>query len=344
VAIFLPISSCWVVTEGLIGLQNQAIGLAQALGLAFVLKEVRKPKGLWHLLSPGRHDFTPPWPDILISCGRQSGPVSAAIRRASENKTFTVHIQDPFMDPGQFDVVIVPAHDKLRGRNVLVTQGSIHHVSMEKLISAAGHFRPLLASLPRPLISVLVGGKNRHQNFSDASSHDFARKLLAAAKSTGGGLAITFSRRTGAENEAILRQQLSGIPSYIWEDTGENPYLGLLALADVIIVTSDSVSMISEACSTGKPVYIYELPHGRHTRHSVLLPDTRRSSQLFGGGRHKQFCESLIKNGTARLFSGTVEIWKNTPLDETRRAADFVYERYAAFLSSPNVSPLAGSR
>ena len=156
----------------------------------------------------------------------------------------------------------MPAHDKLQGSNVLVTQGAIHHVSREKLISAAGHFRPLLASLPRPLISVLVGGKNRHQSFSDASAHDFAQKLLLAATSTGGGLAISFSRRTGARNEAILRQDLAGLPSYIWDGTGENPYLGLLALADVIIVTSDSISMVSEACSTGKPVYIYELPNG----------------------------------------------------------------------------------
>ena len=92
----LPISSCWIVTEGLIGLQNQAIGLAQALGVPYILKQVKKPRGLWQLLVPRRHDFDPPWPDLLITCGRQSVSVSAAIRRASENKTFTVHIQDPF--------------------------------------------------------------------------------------------------------------------------------------------------------------------------------------------------------------------------------------------------------
>jgi hypothetical protein len=304
----LPISSCWIVTEGLIGLQNQAIGLAQALGLPYVLKEVKKPKGLWQLLSPGRHDLTPPWPDLLISCGRRSVAASVAVRRASGNKTFRVHIQDPLIDPKNFDVVIVPAHDKLRGENVFVTQGAIHHVSREKLISAAGHFRSLLAPLPRPLLSVLVGGKNRYQSFSDASAHDFAKKLRLAATSTGGGLAVSFSRRTGARNEALLRQDLAGILSYIWEGTGENPYFGLLAFADVIIVTNDSISMVSEACSTGKPVYIYELPNG--------------------GKRHKQFCGSLIQSGNARLFSGTVEIWKNTPLDETRKAADFVYERY----------------
>jgi len=310
----LPISSCWIVTEGLVGLQNQAIGLAQALGLPYVLKEIKKPKGLLQFLSPHGHGLVHPWPDFLISCGRQSVPVSMAVRRASGNKTFTVHIQDPLIDPKHFDLVIVPEHDKLRGENVFVTHGAIHHVSADKLDSAAGHFRPLLATLPRPIISVLIGGKNRHQGFNGPCAHDFANKLLAAATHTGGGLAISFSRRTGPKNELILRQVLTGVPSYIWDGTGENPYLGLLSLADAIIITSDSISMISEASSTGKPVYIYELPNG--------------------GRRHQQFCKSLVQAGIARPFLGTVETWKYTPLDETRKAADFVYERYMANVPS----------
>jgi mitochondrial fission protein ELM1 len=312
----LPISSCWVVAEGLIGLQNQAIGLAQALGLPYILKEVKKPKSLWQFISPDRRDFIPPWPDMLISCGRQSGPVAVEIRRASKYKTFTVHIQDPFIDHKKFDVVIVPAHDKMRGENVFVTQGSVHRVNPEKLMSVEGHFRPLLSFLPRPLISVLVGGKNKHQNFSDILAHDFAGKLKTAVKNTAGGLAVSFSRRTGERSEAIIRQDLKGCPSYIWDGTGENPYFGLLALADMIIVTSDSVSMVSEVCSTGKPVYIYELPNA--------------------GKRHKQFYESLIQNGKARPFLGSVEIWKNTPLDETRKAAQFVGERFLEKKSRDN--------
>ena len=309
----LPIASCWIVTEGLIGLQNQAIGLAQALGVSYDLKELKKPRGLWKFLPSGMHDLTPPWPDLLISCGRQSVAVSVAIRRASNNKTFTAHIQDPLIDPKNFDVVIVPAHDKLRGDNVLVTLGAIHHVSTEKLELASEHFRPLLASLPRPLISVLIGGKNKHQGFSNSSSHDLAQKLLMAATSTAGGLAISFSRRTGAQNEATIRQDLKGCPSYIWGGTGENPYFGLLALADGIVVTSDSISMISEASSTGKPVYIYELQGA--------------------GRRHKELAENLIQRGIARPFSGTFETWKYMPLDETRRAANFVTERYRSRLS-----------
>jgi mitochondrial fission protein ELM1 len=306
----VSVSSCWVVTEGLIGLQNQAIGLAQALEIPYVLKEVKKPRGLKRLFSSGRHDFSPPWPDLLITCGRQSVSASIAVRRASAKKTFTVHIQDPQTDPRQFDVVIVPAHDKLQGDNVLVTQGAIHQVTAEKLKIAAEHFRPLLGPLPRPLMSVLVGGKNRHQGFTRESIGDFARKLRKAATNSGGGLAVSTSRRTGSAHEALLREKLEGIPSFIWSGTGENPYLGMLALADAIVVTSDSISMISEACSTGRPVYIYELAQG--------------------GRRHKELCASLVKAGMARPFLGNIETWTYTPLNETRKAADFVCEQYFA--------------
>ncbi len=312
-------ASVWVVTEGLKGLQNQAIGLAQALGFPYVYKEIMKPKSIWRVLPASYwpdpllllvddQKFTPPWPDLLISCGRCSTATSLAIKKASAGKTFTVHIQHPQVDPGKFDIVIAPLHDRLSGSNVLVTQGAIHHVTNEKLVSAASHFRPLLSSLPRPLIGVLMGGNNKYQEFTAVAAQDFADKLSAAAWSTHGGLAITPSRRTNSKNKEILRQGLKGVPAYIWDGQTENPYLGLLALADVIVVTSDSISMISEACFTGKPIYVYELPGG--------------------GRRHKKFLDDLMKKGIVRPFLGKIEAWKYPPRDETRRAADFVRERF----------------
>jgi len=312
----LPISSCWIVTEGLVGLENQAIGLAQALGTSYTLKKIQKQKGLGRFLGRSKHGLTAPWPDLLITCGRQSVAISIDIRKKSLGKTFTVHIQDPLVGVNQFDVVVAPAHDHVKGQNVCVTRGAVHHVTLDKLREAANHFRPLLASLPRPVITVLVGGKNRHQGFSPASAYDFAHKLGQAVSNSGGSLAVTFSRRTGAENEVTLRKELAQVPSYIWNNQGENPYFGLLSLADMIVVTSDSLSMISESCSTGKPVYIYELPHC--------------------GRRHKELAKSLIDAGHARPFLGTIEPWNNVPLDETRRAADFVYEHLIAKMEVNN--------
>jgi mitochondrial fission protein ELM1 len=307
---FLPTTSCWVITEAAIGMQNQAIGLAEALALPYVLKTVIRPKHFWQHLSLEDQGFVPPWPDLLISCGRLGAIVSRDIRKKSAGKTFTVHIQDPLIPPQYFDALIVPEHDKLRGDNVLVTRGAIHRVTPEKLIKGADQFRPLLASLPRPLICVLVGGKNRHQQFTSSTLYDFANKLIIAAKNTGGGLAITPSRRTGAENEKKLKQYIQGIPAFVWDGQGENPYFGMLSLADAIVVTSDSISMISEVCSTGKPVYVYDLPRA--------------------GKRHRHFLENLIRSGTARPFSGAIETWTYQPLKDTRQAADFVRDRFLA--------------
>ena len=125
----------------------------------------------------------------------------------------------------------------------------------------------------------------------------------------GAGLVVTTSRRTGAENEAILRAALADVPSLIWDGQGDNPYFGMLALADAVVVTCDSVSMISEACYTGSPVHVYDFPGGSK--------------------RFRRFREDLERGGLTRPFRGRLESWQYTPLDETRRAADFVRSRYA---------------
>lgn len=306
----LPISSCWVVTEALKGLQNQATGLAEALGLKFELKELKTRTLIRKILPGGGPGFTPPWPDLLITCGRQSVPAALSVRRASKNKTFTVHIQDPMVDPSEFDAVVVPAHDKVRGANVFVTQGACNRVTRKELDEAAEKFKPLFKDLPRPLIGVLVGGKTRYEGFSPASIHDFAAKLKAAAIASGGALAVTPSRRTGDENIASLKRELAKLPLYMWDGLSDNPYFGLLALAQYIVVTGDSISMISEACTTGKPVFIYELPKT--------------------GKRHKRFCSTFFNSRMARPFEGTLGKWNYTPLEDTRQAAEFVIRCYTA--------------
>lgn len=314
-------ATCWVATEGLVGLQNQGIGLAEALGLQWTLHRVVKPGLPWKLL-PSRWwpqplaltesgvPLAPPWPDVLITCGRCSVATSLAVRRASGGRTFTVHVQDPLVDSSQFDVVVAPAHDQVRAAaNVLATRGAVHRVDATRLAEAAEKFAPKFAALPRPLVAVLVGGSNRRQQFTADVMRDFSGQLAAAAKASGAGLVVTTSRRTGAENEAILRAALADVPSLIWDGQGDNPYFGMLALADAVVVTCDSVSMISEACYTGRPVHVYD----------------------FSGGskRFRRFREDLERGGLTRPFRGRLESWHYTPLDETRRAADFVRARHA---------------
>jgi len=302
-------------------MENQCVGLAEAIGVRCETKHVRRPPlplaylppQLWPNPLGNTADGTrlaPPWPNLLISSGRGSVAATLAIRKASKGKTFTVHIQRPYVRFSRFDLVVMPLHDSLRGRNVLVARTALHRVTSERLFEAGQRFKGALAHLPHPVISVLVGGSNRHQTFSPELMYRFARELKQAANACRGSLAVTPSRRTGRENERILRKHLLSVPTFFWDGTGENPYLGLLALSDVIVVTSDSVSMASEASATGKPVYIFEVE---------------------GKGRKlSEFHRTLMQDGVARPFAGTIQHWSYRPPDETRRIAAQVRDRLKA--------------
>jgi mitochondrial fission protein ELM1 len=308
----------WILTEGHAGMESQCRGLSEALGLDPVVKRVRvRPPWDWlsgrlwprplAALTRDSDRLEPPWPDIVIGCGNVSAPLAVAIKRASGGATRIVHIQNPKMDPALFDFLVAPRHDRLAGENVFTTRAAVHGVTAEKLATAANAWRAKFASLPRPLVAILIGGPNRRHKMTSEVVERLAAELIALKLKYGAGLAITPSRRTGAVNIATLRERLSGPDVYLWDAEGPNPYLALLALADAIVVTADSVSMTSEACATGKPVYVVELP-GR--------------SRRIG-----QFHEMLRTDGVTRRFAGTLEAWTYAPLDDTERAAAAICAR-----------------
>lgn len=308
----------WVLTDGKAGTHAGAIGLAQAVGLPIVDKHTHSslpwrwlPPFLWPpgVLGVGKGDpLAPPWPRLLVSAGERSVGPALAIKRQSGGATFCVHIQHPRIDPAKFDLVVVSAHDRLAGDNVRVTVGTLHKVTREGLDEAARKFIGTFADLPRPLVGVLIGGANRVYRFDRAAAEQLADGLAAMARETGCGLLITVSRRTSAENEAILRERLRGLPAYFWDGTGENPYFGFLALADRLVVTSDSVNMASEACFTGKPVHVFHLPGGEGTKFA-------------------RFHDALATSGATRPFKGRLESWPCEPLDERTALAEEIRSR-----------------
>lgn len=315
--------TCWALTEGFAGMENQCVGLAEAVGIRSEIITVRRPRTPLKYLPPslwpnplasavGVAVLSPPWPDLLISSGRGSVAAALAIRYLGGGKTFTVHIQTPYVASSSFDLVVIPQHDSLRADNVVVTRTALHRVTKEKLVEAARNFKERLSHLPRPLIAVLVGGSSRHLKCSPEIMYRMAYQLVLAARECGGGLAVTTSRRTGEENEKILRERLQSVPLYFWDGVEENPYFGLLALADAIVVTSDSVSMVSEACASGKPVHVFDMGDG----HKKL----------------RQFHKALMDDGVTRPFAGTIEQWSYDPPNETERVATIVRERLGAGL------------
>lgn len=318
--------TCWIVSDGKVGMENQCLGLAEALDLDPVVKRimVRKP---WRWLQPtlkvnglGSLDpagdlLQPPWPDLIIATGRISvAPVlaakAAAGRTRSQAPVRLVQIQNPTVNPRLFDLIITPAHDRLEAPNVVATLGSMHRVDSEKLDAARAEFAARYAALPRPLVSVLVGGANRVFRFDADIATQLGGLLRSMAAETGAGLAITTSRRTDPAATQALRAALADTPADFWDNEGENPYFGLLALADAIIATGDSVNMVSEALSTGRPVHIYDLPGG--------------------SAKFTRFHQGLREAGLTRPFTGKLEQWAYTPPDDMRRAVAAVRRLFAA--------------
>jgi uncharacterized protein len=298
------------VTDGKAGMESQCLGLAEALGVTPIVKRValRTP---WRQLSPWLHvglahafqthadTLAPPWPGLLIATGRHSVPASLYVRDESRRvgtPTFTVQIQNPVIAPRNFDLVVAPMHDRLEGPNVISTIGALHRVTPERLAADAASFAPRVAYLPRPYIGVLVGGPNAAYRFSADDMRVFAGKLRELAKTASASLLVTPSRRTGEANIAILRETLADAPAFVWDGSGTNPYFGILGLADHLIVTPDSVNMISEACASGKPVQVYDLPGGSQ--------------------KSQRFQQALRARGLVRSFDGRLEIFSAPRIDE----------------------------
>lgn len=316
------VNEIWAVTTGEAGMANQARGLAEAVAERTGWPVVQKTIGMrrpWRALpmhwvphplaklSPGSDPITPPWPRVLITCGRRSAAASIAIRKASGGRCLTVHVQDPLIPPRYFDLVVPPRHDGLTGPNVLATRGAIHHVTRAKLDQAADQFRAGFESLPRPWIGVLLGGSNRTMTLTPEKTRQIGEQLADAARASGGSLLITPSRRTGQKNTRVLADTIQDVPHQLWRGEGPNPYFGILGLADYLVVSGDSASMVSEAASTGRPLYVIEF--GRYSK------------------RLARFHRELREEGVTRPFDGSLASWEYAPVDDTGMVAEAIMER-----------------
>lgn len=309
---------CWVITEGIAGTENQCLGVAEALGVTPVVKRIRLRQP-WKSLTPylgGETEWTfspvsdtlqPPWPDLVIAGGRKAVAAARYIKRMAGDEVFTVFLQDPRISPSRFDLVAVPAHDRLRGKNVIVTSAAANRISPARLAVAREEFTEAFGHFPSPRVAVLVGGDSKAYKMTEKITRKLAAQLHDLAASGEVSLMMTTSRRTGAANEAILEEALEDTDAWIWDQKSDNPYFGFLAWADYILVTADSVSMISEAASTGKPVYMIELEGG--------------------APRIRKFHQHLMDQGILRIFDGKLENWSYIPLDDASLIAAEIKKR-----------------
>ncbi|MGL4279771.1 MAG: mitochondrial fission ELM1 family protein [Albidovulum sp.] len=311
---------CWIVSDGKAGDEAQCLGIAESLDLEGEIRRVSpRPPFVWFMPWGGidvregpRRQGSPlagQLPDIAIASGRRTVPYLRKIKALSGGRTFTVYLKDPRIGTRVADFIWVPEHDTLRGPNVMATLTSPHRISPERLAEAAANPPHNLARTPRPRIAILIGGDSQHYRFTedDRSALAHALRDLAAG---GSFLMATASRRTPPTLLSESRAIVQAAEGFFWSGTGQNPLVAMLALADAIIVTADSVNMVGEAVATGKPVLVFT-PSG-------------------GNAKINSFLNGLAATGAIRPFTGSVPAYTYAPIDATPQIAIEIARRYTA--------------
>ena len=270
----------WLMMGHKAGDNSQVMALAEALGWPFDIKHFtyKRTELLTNLVcgptlagvvQSQSSDLGPPWPDLIITAGRRNEPAARWIQKqaAPEKHVRIVHCGRSWAKIEQFDLIVTTPQYRLPKRpNVLHNLTPLHRVTDEHLRAAAADWGPRLSRLPGPYLAVVIGGNSGPFTFDHAAAKRLARQACARAKKVGASLLVTTSARTPRDKINSFERALD-VPAEIFrwsKDAPENPYFGFLALADEIIVTGDSMSMLTEACATRKPVHIFDLGVGRN--------------------------------------------------------------------------------
>ena len=314
-------TTIWGLVDDRTGHTGQVLGVIAQLGVPYLLKRLEY-NGLAALPSMilgaslaglDKHQSAPivaPFPPLVIAAGRRTVPVLRYIKKHSPS-TRTIYLMWPEVTEG-IDLIAVPEHDKIGERkNVIITLAPLHAVTTEALTAAREAWGKQFAHLPQPHIALNIGGDTKQGRYNANDWSDLLRRALALAGR--GSLLITTSRRTPPEAIEVMKPVLANVPHLLhqWDRDKDNPYLGLLACADGIIVTGDSLSMCAEACVTDKPVFIYANPQ--------VTPK-----------KHQKLHAALYDRGIARPLDEQASLdWSpSAPLDDTRRVASEIRKRF----------------
>lgn len=313
---------CWGITDGSAGMVSQVRALAALLGAEVEMKVITLPKPyVWLPNCFYTSSFAKQIaalllqrkvrgaaPDMVISCGRKAAAAAMALKLIMP-KTKFICLQDPRVASHHFDLVIAMRHDAIEGPNVIKIRYALHDITPQKLAQAKAQFAPFFAHHVTPRVVVLLGGSTNKYTLTTRSMGNIISQMERLLEQNTCSLLITPSRRTGTENIKRLDYRFRGNDKvYIYDGQSENPYLGLLSLADFIVVTNDSVNMMSEAAATGKPLYILPLPGHKNTKPA-------------------RFAEALLADGLARTLEGRLESWSYAPPQEMAALKDAVIAR-----------------
>jgi mitochondrial fission protein ELM1 len=353
----------WCLLGKKAGDNTQVTALANALGYAFEEKHiVARP---WELLThlslkvtlagidtSASSDLTAPWPDLVISAGRRNEPVARWIARQSGGRSKLVHIGRPWAPLAIWDfIVTTPQYFLPEQDNILHNNLPLHRVTGAQAGQAAEDWGDRFADLPRPWIAVLVGGDSGRFVMTPEKGAKLGEMASELARQSGGSILATDSPRTPRAAGDAFQSSLSA-PHLIHRFGGgtDNPYQGLLALADAFVVTGESMSMLGEAVDTSRPLYVFDpgdgdvpwwrLPHAyrykplSHRLAMWLGPKRMRrdigniQSALVGSGR-AQWLQPAIINVAAQTLVESVGSARSGDLRESESPAQQELERTA---------------
>ena len=303
-----------LLTEGMHGMISQVEGLAKALDLEFIHEKIEL-NNFWKFFPPKitpvkdfvfknkiDHDF-----NIVISCGRKSVIPSIYLKKKFKNKIMNIHIQDPKVSLNNFDFVVVPEHDGLTGNNVLTSKGAIHYLRSEELDQNENYLASKI-NKEKKIVTLIVGGPNKYYDFHDENIEKIFLNINKNFIQNGYQLILIPSMRTP---KRIIKKAEDYFDKnqIIIQDVDKKAYLSSLMLADHIVVTCDSTSMISEAAVTGKPIYVAQMP---------VIKNNRRFKKFF----------NLFENlNITKNLEDSVDHWKYQRLDETNRISGYIKEK-----------------
>jgi len=303
-----------LLTEGMHGMVSQAEGLAKALDLNFIHEKIEL-NNLWKFLPP---KITPAknfvfknkieeYFNIVISCGRKSVIPSIYLKNKYKSKIINIHIQDPKVSLKNFDFIVVPEHDRLTGANVLTTKGAIHYLTKDELVLSQNYLKSKIDP-KKKIVSFIIGGPNKYYSYDDNVVDNVFLNIKKNFIQNNYQAIIIPSMRTP---EKIIEKAKNYFDNnqIIIPNVDKKAYLSSLQLADHIVVTCDSTSMISEACLTGKPIYVAQMPAIKKNH------------------RFKDFFELFESLNIIKNLGTPVENWNYQKLDETQRVSSYIKDK-----------------
>jgi len=321
----------WILGDNRPGTISQSIGLAEEIGFDYkiinlnynflaLLPNFLFSRSMIRLTKDVKNKFQnlDYLPSMIISAGRRSAPVALYLKELSDNRTKIVQIMNPNLNFDKFDFVILPKHDEAdeaAHSNLITTIGALTKTNEKSIAKEREKFATWFTEIKKPKIALMLGGSSNKTKFTTDSGIELAQIISEITNNMNAILLVLNSKRSGDELSQAVKSNLNcDFKFFDWKEIkNENPYLAILGYANFFVITGDSVSMISECCSTGKPVFIFD-------------------EKEISSNKHRKFHQNLIAENYAKKLSRNIyELEKNSSskkLLETKRVANLIIDKF----------------